>query len=162
MNQNAKTYLVVAIVIVSIAGGLIFLASKDRSKPLADQSDNYSDQIGAVAGATTDGEKYSADYITKLAKFLSEKGMVMYGAYWCSHCQAQKKLFADAFQYVDYVECDPQGPSANESECLAKDITGYPTWIYNGTQYSGKKTLSQLAQIVGFNQTDASADAPAN
>ena len=90
------------------------------------------------------------------AKCLNQKGVVMYGAYWCPHCQSQKKLFGDAFQYVDYVECDPQGPNANPTECTAQNIQGYPTWIYNGTQYSGEKSLSQLAAIVGFNDTDTS------
>ncbi len=163
MNQNTKTFLIVVAVIVAIAGGLIFVATKgDKSKTANSQPDDYSDQVGAVAGATTDTENFSTDYIEKLAKFMSEKGMVMYGAYWCSHCQDQKKLFGNAFQYVDYVECDPQGPSANEAECTARNVTGYPTWIYNSTQYSGQKTLSQLAQIVGFNQTDTATPAPAN
>ncbi len=57
------------------------------------------------------------------AKCLTEKGWTMYGAKWCSHCQAQKDLFGDSFQYVTYVECPD-----NAELCVAEGINGYPTW----------------------------------
>jgi len=58
------------------------------------------------------------------AKCLTDKGWVMYGAVWCSHCKEQKALFGDSFQYIKYVECPD-----NEQLCLAKGVNGYPTWI---------------------------------
>ena len=35
-----------------------------------------------------------------LAECLSEHGVIMYGAFWCPHCAAQKKVFGDAFTQV--------------------------------------------------------------
>lgn len=58
------------------------------------------------------------------AQCLTDKGFVMYGAAWCSHCQAQKALFGDSFKNIKYVECPD-----NINFCLDKGIKGYPTWI---------------------------------
>lgn len=80
----------------------------------------------------------------EFAKCLSEKGAVMYGAYWCSHCQAQKADFGDSFQYVSYVEC-----SEYPDECTEKGIQGFPTWIINGGKYEGVQQLSRLAALTG-------------
>ena len=76
---------------------------------------------------------------TEFAKCLTEKEVVMYGAYWCSHCQAQKKLFGDAWEEVNYVECDARGDNGNPDLCTEKGVTGYPTWIFaDGSRTSGE------------------------
>jgi len=91
----------------------------------------------------------SAEKTDNLAKCLTEKGVKMYGAYWCPHCQNQKKAFGDSFQYVDYVECDANGPNGNPPACELAGIKGYPTWIIKGVQYSGEQDLGTLAKIAG-------------
>lgn len=156
MSKNLKIFIVIAILIIVVSAGLIIFAGSKSKK--SDQSN--SGENGNVAGVSTsdsasDTTTENADYIVKLAKYLSEKGMVMYGAYWCSHCKEQKDTFGDAFQYIDYVECDPQGSNANPDECQAQGIEGYPTWIYQGQKYSGTQTLAKLAQIVGFTDDTA-------
>lgn len=156
MNRSTKIFLTVVILVIIVGGVLLFFVGKD--KKTADN--NTSGENGIVAGTSTNStETPSNSYIEKLAKFMTEKGMVLYGAYWCPHCQDQKKTFGDAFQYIDYVECDAQGPNANPDECVAQGIEGYPTWIYQGKKYSGAKSLSELAQIVGFSEETAT---PAN
>lgn len=66
----------------------------------------------------------------------------MYGAYWCPHCQAQKKLFGESFQYVHYVECTKE-----VKKCEEKKINGYPTWIFkNNERISREVSLEELAQ----------------
>ena len=76
-------------------------------------------------------------------KCLTEKKLVMYGAYWCPHCQSQKKLFGDSVQYLPYVECTQQ-----TALCLEKKIEGYPTWIdASGNRYSGEQSLQKLSEI---------------
>jgi glutaredoxin len=80
-----------------------------------------------------------------LAQCLTEKGVVMYGADWCPHCQNQKKLFGPSFQYVTYIEC-PKEPKV----CLEKNITGYPTWLVaDGTRLEGEQSLAKLAEVSG-------------
>jgi hypothetical protein len=146
---------------------LIYI-NKNKNKPAADTNDQTASDNGNVKGATdnTTGTE-SNDYKAKLAKFLTQKGMVMYGAYWCTHCKDQKETFGDAFQFIDYVECDAGGPNGNPDECKAKGVEGYPTWIYQGQKYPGVRSLSELAGIVGFSESSAdqspnSTDPPAN
>ena len=85
-----------------------------------------------------------------LAKFLRERGAVMYGAYNCPHCNSQKALFGGASPFIDYVECNPAGEDAKPTLCYSKGIVHYPTWEINGNFYEGAKSLQELAQISGY------------
>ncbi|MBS1267214.1 MAG: hypothetical protein MAG795_01186 [Candidatus Woesearchaeota archaeon] len=78
------------------------------------------------------------------AKCLSDKGAVMYGTEWCSHCQNQKAEFGNSFKFVDFVDCDKQ-----KDVCLRNNIKGYPTWIINEKAYTGEQPLAKLATITG-------------
>src|SRR3989344_3095337 len=80
------------------------------------------------------------------ARCLKSSGATMYGAYWCPHCQDQKKLFGGSVKYINYVECDPRGDNANPGLCSSKGVEGYPTWEFlDGSFVSGKQTLEFLA-----------------
>lgn len=85
-----------------------------------------------------------------LAKHISKYGAVMYGAYNCSHCISQKKMFGEAFKYVRYVECNNRGPKANPSLCFAKGIRSYPTWEIGGKLYQGQLSFDQLSKITNY------------
>lgn len=65
----------------------------------------------------------------ELAKCLTKKGWAMYGSYTCSACIAQKKLFAEAFEYIKEIECNPHAPNSNAELCIEKKIRDTPTWI---------------------------------
>jgi hypothetical protein len=84
------------------------------------------------------------------AKYLTEKGAIMYGTEWCSHCKNQKALFGESFQYVNYIDCDKYSAS-----CSDAGITGYPTWIINKTKYSGEQSLEKLAKLTGYDLNNA-------
>jgi len=85
-----------------------------------------------------------------LAQCLSDKGVKMYGAYWCSHCQNQKEMFGESFSKVDYVECSLPGGQGQTDECAAAGISGYPTWEFgDGSRVEGELQLSVLAQKSG-------------
>lgn len=92
------------------------------------------------------GRKYRSEhFLDSFAKCLTERGMVMYGAYWCPHCQNEKKAFGDSWQYVNYVECtqEPQ-------KCLEQKIDGYPTWIFpDGKRLVGEQGIEKLSQASG-------------
>lgn len=80
--------------------------------------------------------------LDQFAQCLAQKNVTMYGAYWCPHCQAQKKLFGDSFKYIRYVECTEETKA-----CEEKGIKGYPTWIFeDGSRIEGEVTFSQLSQ----------------
>ena len=83
-------------------------------------------------------------YKEQVAKCLTSKDAVMYGASWCGHCAEQKSLFGDAFEFLNYVECTEQ-----QELCTAKNIEGYPTWEINGKLYPGVFSLESLAEMAG-------------
>src|SRR3989344_5457667 len=64
-----------------------------------------------------------------LAQCLKDKGAVFYGAFWCPHCQAQKKLFGSSAKLLPYVECSTADANGQTQICKDKGITSYPTWI---------------------------------
>ena len=87
------------------------------------------------------------------AQCLAEKNITMYGAEWCVHCQNQKELFGNSFQYVPYIECPD-----NTQLCIDKGVNGYPTWIFppansgqvpDGKKLEGEQTLEKLSQESG-------------
>lgn len=149
-SKKIALFLSAVIVVVLIGLGVVFYTSgRDDS---SDNAQDSSQNDGDVAGVTTQDSSKDPVWIEGLARSLNEKGMVMFGAYWCSHCQNQKKAFGDAVKYIDYVECDPAGENPNPDECKANNIEGYPTWVYQGQQYSGEQSLEKLAQIIGYSK----------
>ena len=81
----------------------------------------------------------------EFARCLSSKGAIMYGAYWCPHCQNEKKAFGDSFRFVDYVECTQE-----TKKCLAEKINGYPTWTFpDGRRFEGELGLEKLSELSG-------------
>ena len=85
-----------------------------------------------------------------LAKHLRSVGATMYGGFWCLACAQQKQSFGDAFQYVDYVECDAGGDNAMPQLCQAKGIQYLPTWEIDGRLYTGARPLEELAELSGY------------
>jgi hypothetical protein len=119
-HKNKILLIAIAIAIVVIIGALWYFSAP---KPAA-VSVNASDQF---------------------AQCLAQKGFVMYGLYSCPHCQAEKALFGDSFQYVKYVEC-----STDPNKCTADNVDAVPTWIEpDGTRFVGTQTLAQLSQASG-------------
>jgi len=70
--------------------------------------------------------------LDSFAKCLASKGITMYGADWCAHCQNEKNRFGDSFRFVPYVEC-PKEPN----KCIAAGINGYPTWTFPASLAGG-------------------------
>lgn len=146
MKGRTTAFVAIVIVIVLVAGLAIYFNQKGKT---GNESQGGNQATEEVAN-NTDSTETTPEYREKLAKALTEKGAVFYGAYWCPHCKQQKEAFGDAAKYLDYVECDARGESANPDECKARGIDGYPTWIYQGQKYNGFQSLSQLAQMIGY------------
>jgi|SRR3989344_2457808 len=80
------------------------------------------------------------------AKCLSDKGVKFYGAFWCSHCQAEKALFGNAKRFLPYVECSTPDGNRELQTCIDKGVTSYPTWVFpDGTTQVGEMSLQELA-----------------
>ncbi|MDF2378827.1 MAG: hypothetical protein P1V18_01205 [Candidatus Gracilibacteria bacterium] len=80
----------------------------------------------------------------QLAQCMTDGGAKMYGANTCPHCLSQKKAFKGSFDLIDYVECNE-----NPTKCQEAGIEAYPTWEINGEQTTGRKSLSELAELSG-------------
>ena len=87
------------------------------------------------------------------AQCLADKGVMMYGAWWCPHCANQKKLFGASFKKIKYVECAAAGNAQGQTlECVNAKITGYPTWVFaDASRTEGEMSLNALAQKTGCN-----------
>ena len=120
MNQKTKNLLISMGLVVLVVGLIVLLWYSARSKPISPE-------------------------VEKLSLCLKEKGAIMYGAYWCSHCQKQKAEFGESFKNISYVEC-----TEKEKECNDAGVVGYPTWIFpDGTKLSGEQELKTLAEKAG-------------
>lgn len=105
-------------------------------------------------------KRKSTDQAVELAKMLTEKGMVFYGAFWCPHCSRQKEIFgAQAFNILEYQECAPKGYGFKG---VCKDVDGYPSFRSKGFRkaidFSGERPLSYFAEQVGFMSFDPSLE----
>ncbi len=117
-------FLIAGGIIIVLAGGWMFL--KNYQTP---QKPNALDQF---------------------AQCLKDKGAVFYGAFWCPHCQNQKKEFGSSVKYLPYVECSAPDGKSQTQICKDKKIDGYPTWMYaDGSRESGELSLAHLAEKTG-------------
>lgn len=119
MGKNTKTIFVWSVVGILIVAASIFI----------------------VKGNNTPG-KYDS-----FASCIKEKGALMYGAFWCPHCRAQKNLFGKSSDLLPYIECSTPDGNNQLAVCTEKKIESYPTWIFSdGSIESGELTLEKLAE----------------
>ena len=85
------------------------------------------------------------------ATCIKDSGAVVYGAFWCPHCQAEKALFGSSAHLLPYVECSTPDGQGQTQVCKDKGIVEYPTWQFaNSTSTTpGQLELSQLAEKTG-------------
>lgn len=122
MAKNVKIGIISALIIVVVAG-IIFLIPRKTTAPSGN--------------------------LDAFAQCIKDSGAKFYGAFWCPHCQNQKKLFNDS-KNLPYVECSTPDGQGQTQECQDKKIEGYPTWIFaDGSQLSGELTFDQLSQKTG-------------
>jgi hypothetical protein len=86
------------------------------------------------------------------ARCLGARGVKMYGAYWCPHCQEQKERFGASFEYAPYVECGVKGdPRAQSQVCKDENVKHYPTWQFppTGERVERIFSLEELSDRTG-------------
>lgn len=90
--------------------------------------------LSACAKWTTGGNAN----LDAFAKCVTDAWVKMYGTETCSHCQNQKAIFGDSFQYINYVDC-----IKTPNSC--QGIDRVPTWEFSdGTKEVGEKTFAEL------------------
>jgi len=96
-----------------------------------------------------------------IAKQLQRRDTKMYGAFWCSHCFAQKQLLGkEAMDKIQYIECSERGRNSKADLCREKKLPGYPAWEINGKFYFGEQTFDDFREIIttGKKANDPYAD----
>lgn len=125
---------VVGVLVVVFLSQFLFSSSNSKSTT---EVPSYNPNLKVPASELTGMDAF--------AKCLTESGAVFYGTNWCPHCTAQKQLFGESLQYIDFVDCD-----ANQAVCVNAGIQGYPTWkLADGTSLVGTQQLSSLASATG-------------
>src|SRR5574343_112973 len=90
----------------------------------------------------------SEDPRIAFAQCIKNTGAKFYGAFWCPHCQAQKKLFGSkASRELPYVECSIADGKNQLQVCKEADVKSYPTWEFaDGSRVTGEKSFAELAE----------------
>ncbi len=129
MENKSKHKLILAVVMVAIIAISGVLAYKGEG----------------AGNIKTPAGKYD-----EFAKCLKDKGAVFYGAFWCSHCNNQKKAFGSAAEFLPYVECSTPDKRGQFQVCIDAKIEGYPTWVFpDGSRQAGEVPFETLASKTG-------------
>ena len=84
------------------------------------------------------------------AKCIANTSTTFYGAFWCPHCEDQKREFGSGAQYLPYVECSTPDASGETQICKDKGVTSYPTWYFpDGSSSTGDQSPQTLSQKTG-------------
>jgi len=85
--------------------------------------------IVALMRLAIEGTQASTQY-DGLAQCLTQKGLKFFGAFWCPHCQAEKRDFGGSVKYLPYIECSTPDAKGQTQVCIDNKIESYPTWVY--------------------------------
>ena len=104
---------------------------------------------GAFVGVWYLGKLRGRQKVDRFAQCLTDKGTVMYGLYWCPHCEDQKELFGSSFRNIHYVECGT--PDHKEQEqCVVDGLKDFPIWKFaDGERHTGGLSMQELAAKTG-------------
>ncbi len=113
--------------------------------------------ISVVLAVVVLGLAYYLDHRSQhqhdaFARCLTERGVKMYGAWWCPHCVEQKEKFRASFEYAPYVECGIKGELHGEAQvCKDEKVQHYPTWQFppTGERVERVFSLEELSDRTG-------------
>ena len=77
------------------------------------------------------------------AKCIGSKSL-LYTQLGCSHCEAQKEMFGNNYQYLNVIDC-----WYDHQPCINNEIEGTPTWVIKGEKYEGVQTIEKLKELTG-------------
>ncbi len=147
-------------VVVSIQGQQLPLYVTKDGKYFSQSLIPLTGQVVDQQQPTTTG--YSEEDLANIKEFsncLAEKGLKVYGAGWCGHCQNLIEYFGgeEAISPI-FIECSDaqRNPTENAGLCEKEGITGYPTIKIDGESYTGARTFEAFAEATGCSVPDIS------
>lgn len=140
------------------AGGLVIAAAIYSSGGITIGGGQKAADSPSVAGEegtqpepeSTTGTTYDSATLDRFAKCLTERGVKLYTADWCSHCTDQKELFGSSLQYLDHTVCAKGRTDPWSQVCIDAGIQGVPAWVFkDGSRAAGTQTLEALSEKAG-------------
>lgn len=117
----------------------------------------------AFAYQSMRGPSASPGTYDALAQCITDSGAKFYGAFWCPHCQEQKRAFGSSANFLPYVECSTPDGQRQLEVCTTAEVKSYPTWVFaNGQRTTGNIKLESLANLTGCTMPSVTDAAPAN
>jgi thiol-disulfide isomerase/thioredoxin len=105
--------------------------------------------IIVVVGLALVGRAMPGKY-DDLAQCLTDKEVTFYGAFWCPHCQEQKRVFGNSAKLLPYVECSEADGKTQTQACIDAEIQSYPTWEFaDGSRLTNVQSPAALAEKAG-------------
>ena len=97
-------------------------------------------------------QDFTQEELRRLAKRLTDEGVIFFGTGWCPFCVQQKEMFGKAVMYLPYVECSPEH-GATEQElalCRENNVGTVPDWRFpNKEPILGKLSIERLIELSG-------------
>jgi hypothetical protein len=113
----------------------------------APQDDDTIKAVDRVTDAPPPTNPPEEDPNFAFAQCIHKSGATFYGAFWCPHCQAQKRLFGAAQDELPYVECSTPDGNGQTEICKDKGIKSYPTWTFkDGSRQTGEMSFATLSE----------------
>jgi len=108
--------------------------------------------LGGVAFGVTKIPEGPGKY-DQFASCITDSGAKFWGAFWCPHCQDQKKEFGKSAKLLPYNECSTANSQGQLAECTDAGIQSYPTWDFvKGTtteRVAGVLSFEKLSEYTG-------------
>lgn len=105
--------------------------------------------VGGIIGSRVWSAHQPGQY-DELAQCIKDKGATFFGAFWCPHCQEQKRMFGNSEKLLPYVECSTADGQNQTQTCIDEEIKTYPTWeLADGERLLGVIELDVLAEKTG-------------
>ena len=87
-----------------------------------------------------------ANDLAAFAKALRDNGATLYGAAWDATTTAQRQLFGDGSQFLNFVEVTNSNHTLNSTATTNNITSTAPTWVFsNSSRLTGTQTLAALA-----------------
>ncbi len=119
IDMNKKTIIIIVIVLLAITALVVYAGKKENGPG-----------------------KYDT-----FATCVKDSGAKFFGAFWCPHCQDQKKMFESSAKLLPYIECSTPNGQSQLDICINEGIKGYPTWRFSdGEEFTQVLTLEEIAE----------------
>ena|SRR3989344_8196300 len=81
----------------------------------------------------------------ELAKCIGDNSL-LYVQKGCIHCETQKKMFGDSYQFLNVVDCFYEN-----DVCTDENIRATPTWVItsSGSHVEGIQSIDKLKSLTG-------------